>query len=232
MIEIPVVENQRVKAGDTLLKIDTQDYQNRLDQAQGQLLSAQAKMDDAARNQKRMRRLLATGTVTQQQADAANAGFAEASGAVEALKAGVAEAQLDLDRCVVKAPVDGKVGKRSVEKGMLVGPGQPLFAFVQSDDRWVTANFKETQLRLMKTGQEADIEVDAVAGHAFKGHVESFAPGSGSTFTVIPPDNATGNYVKIVQRVPVKIVLDADSIRGYEDKLLPGLSAEVSVRVR
>jgi membrane fusion protein (multidrug efflux system) len=232
VLELPVSENQSVKAGDILLKIDPRDYQNRLDQARGELASAEAKLDDAAKNDRRMKRLHASGTVSSQQADAAAEAFREATGKVEAMTAAVAQAQLDLERTVVRAPEDGKVGKRSVEKGMMVSPGQALFAFVQGRDRWVTANFKETQLRRIKPGQEADVEVDAVEGRVLKGHVESFAPGSGSTFAVIPPDNASGNFVKIVQRVPVKIALDPESVHGYEDRLLPGLSAVVVIRVR
>jgi membrane fusion protein (multidrug efflux system) len=148
------------------------------------------------------------------------------------LSAQLKQAQLDLDYTEIKAPTDGRVGKRAVEKGVVVSPGQPVIAFVQSTEYWVVANFKETQLQNMKVGQPVDVDVDAIGGHTFTGHVESFAPGSGSTFAVIPPDNATGNFVKVVQRVPVRIALDPESMKGFEDRLVPGISVTAKVKVR
>jgi membrane fusion protein (multidrug efflux system) len=95
---------------------------------------------------------------------------------------------------------------------------------IVSDDEWVVANYKETQLKKMHPGQKVEIEIDSFPDHKFEGRVQSFSPASGASFAVLPSDNATGNFTKIVQRVPVKILFDRDSLRGYEDRLAPGLS--------
>jgi membrane fusion protein (multidrug efflux system) len=229
--EIPVEENQRVKAGDVLIKIDPREYQNRIDQMRGDLESMQARVRDAEKNLRRMRTLLASDTVSQQQADSAEATYGELSRKEVSLQAQLKQAELDLEYTVIKAPTDGKVGKRSVEKGVAVSPGQPLIAFVQSTEYWAVANFKETQLQGMSVGQPALIKIDAIGDRVFEGKVQSFAPGSGATFAIIPPDNATGNFVKVVQRVPVRIAFNAESIKGYEDRLVPGLSATIQVQV-
>src|SRR5581483_7193553 len=109
-------------------------------------------------------------------------------------------------------------------------PGQQLMDVV-SDEPWVVANFKETQLEKMRPNQPVTIKIDSFPHHPFKGRVQSFAPGSGATFALLPPDNATGNFAKIVQRVPVKVQFDKDSIKGYEQLVVPGMSAVVSVAV-
>lgn len=101
-------------------------------------------------------------------------------------------------------------------------------SIVEGED-WVTANFKETQLKDMKPGQEVEIKLDAFPDHPFVGHVDSFSPASGAQFALLPPDNATGNFTKVVQRIPVKITFDPQSIRGYESRITPGMSAVVSV---
>jgi membrane fusion protein (multidrug efflux system) len=150
--------------------------------------------------------------------------------AVEKAKAALKEARLSLSYTRVLAPISGRVGKKTVEEGHRVQPGEPLLTIV-SDDPWVVANYKETQLKNMRIGQSVEITVDAIPDHKLKGHVLSFSPASGSSFAILPSDNATGNFTKIVQRLPVKIVLDRDSIKGYEDKLAPGLSVLASVNV-
>jgi membrane fusion protein (multidrug efflux system) len=103
---------------------------------------------------------------------------------------------------------------------------------IVDNDYWLVANFKETQLEDMQPGQPVEIKLDAFPHHTFRGRVDRISPASGATFALLPPDNATGNFTKIVQRVPVKIVLDRDSIKGYESRIVPGMSAEVSVEVR
>ncbi len=143
----------------------------------------------------------------------------------------VHDAELQLSYTTVLAPADGRVGKKSVEVGQRVQPGQALLAVV-SPETWVVANFKENQLARMKPGQTVDIEIDAIANHTFTGTVESFSPGTGARFSLLPPDNATGNFTKVVQRLPVKIRFTPESVRGYEERLAPGLSAVVTVRVR
>jgi len=121
------------------------------------------------------------------------------------------------------------VSKKSVEAGQIVQPGEPLLALVPLEDIWVTANFKETQLKKMHVGQNAIVSVDAYGGRKFKGHVESMAAATGAKFSLLPPENASGNYVKVVQRVPVKIVLE----KGEDpDHLLrPGMSVNPTVYI-
>jgi membrane fusion protein (multidrug efflux system) len=120
------------------------------------------------------------------------------------------------------------VARKSVEVGQRLQVGQPLLAVVD-DNVWIVANFKETQLEKMRDKQPVEIKIDSFPNHAFRGHIDSLAPGSGNEFALLPPDNATGNFTKIVQRVPVKIVFEPDSVRGYENLLSPGLSAVVTV---
>lgn len=150
--------------------------------------------------------------------------------AVQAAQAEVDDAKLKLDYCNVYSPVTGHVGKRTVEVGHHIDPGQQLITVVE-DYVWVVANYKETQIRKMHIGQAVSVRVDGVPDHVFTGIVDSFSPGSGSTFSLIPPDNATGNFTKIVQRIPVKIRFDPASTKGYEDKLIVGMSVEATVNL-
>ena len=163
-----------------------------------------------------------------QQVAATQARARAAIAAMQQKKAALDQAQLDLDYCTVVAPVAGVVNKR-VEVGMNVQPGQTLLAVVPLEDVWVTANFKETQLGRMKAGQRATIAVDAY-GREYQGHVESIAGATGAQFSLLPPENATGNYVKVVQRIPVKIVLDAGENNDHLLRL--GMSVEPKVWVR
>ncbi|CAN5420510.1 HlyD family secretion protein [soil metagenome] len=130
----------------------------------------------------------------------------------------------------VVAPINGRVGHKTVEVGQQIERGQALMSVV-SDEKWVVANFKETQLSKMHPGQEVEISIDAFPEKKFKGHVDSMAPASGAQFALLPPDNATGNFTKVVQRVPVKIVFEPESIKGYEDRLAPGMSVKPEVRI-
>jgi membrane fusion protein (multidrug efflux system) len=229
--EILVKENQTVKAGDVLIRLDQRDLKNRLSKTEADYQGLQIRLADAERNYNRMKKLFETDTVSKQSFESTETLYKDLSKQFEGAKIALAQAKLDLEYSELKAPTDGKVGKRNIEKGVVVGPGQPLIAFVQSDEFWIVANFKETQLQNMKIGQKVEVEVDAIAGHSFEGKVESFAPSSGATFAVIPADNATGNFVKIVQRVPVRIVLEKESMKGFEDRLVPGLSVVSKVQV-
>lgn len=145
-------------------------------------------------------------------------------------KDAVAQAKLNLSYTRVAAPVTGVIGSRNVEVGQQVQVGQPLMSIV-SPEKWVVANFKETQLQRIHPGQKVTISVDAYPNHEFTGHVDSFSPASGAQFALLPPENATGNFTKTVQRVPVKIVFDPKSIKGYENILVPGLSVVPKVDV-
>jgi membrane fusion protein (multidrug efflux system) len=137
---------------------------------------------------------------------------------------------LNLEYTTVKAPVDGVLARKSVNPGQVIQAGQPLFAVVQVSDVWITANFKETQLADMKVGQRAVVEVDAYGGRDFAGHVDSIAAATGARFSLLPPENATGNYVKVVQRIPVKIVLDKGDDADFA--LRPGMSVTPTVYTR
>ncbi len=142
-------------------------------------------------------------------------------------EAAVEQAQLNLGYTVVRAPVDGVVSRKSVEIGQVIQAGQPLMALVEIEDVWVTANYKETQLHYMCVGQPVTIKVDAYGGREYRAHVDSIAAATGARFSLLPPENATGNYVKVVQRVPVKIVLE----KGQDPQhlLRPGMSVEATV---
>jgi membrane fusion protein (multidrug efflux system) len=145
--------------------------------------------------------------------------------------ADLAVAELNIEHTRVKAPVDGVVAKRTVEIGQIVQMGQPLLAVVPLHEVWVVANFKETQLAGVKPGLAATIEVDGVPGTVYHGTVDSIAAGTGARFSLLPPENATGNWVKVVQRVPVKIRLDAKEI-GNPHTLRAGMSSHVTIKVK
>ena len=161
--------------------------------------------------------------------DASRAGVLAAGASVKQARAATQAAELRLSYCTMVAPVSGIVTHRTVSVGNYVNPGQALFALVR-DGRWVTANFKETQLAVMHPGQDVDLAIDAVPSVTFHGKVDSFQGGTGSAFSVLPAENATGNYVKIVQRVPVRIDFDDNRLADYP--LMPGMSVTPSVRVR
>jgi membrane fusion protein, multidrug efflux system len=154
---------------------------------------------------------------------------AEALAAAQLKKAELDQAELNLQYTKVVAPVAGVVSNRTVEVGQNVAPGQELMKVIPLSDVWITANFKETQLRHMKVGQPVTIHVDA-NGRSYKGKVNSIAGASGARFSLLPPENATGNYVKVVQRIPVKIVLDPGE--NKDESLRPGMSVEPKVWIR
>ena len=142
------------------------------------------------------------------------------------------EAELALSHTVVTAPFAGVIGKKNVEVGAYVAPGQPLVAVAEDAANWVTANFKETQIEEMNAGDVAEIRVDAFPDQVIRGHVESIAPATGAKYALLPPDNATGNFTKVVQRVPVRIALDPSDAASAAPDLPVGLSVDVRVRVR
>ena len=228
-----------------------QNARSRLNAAQKQVDAAQSRVDEARANvntaTENYRQSLAQVNVTQSQVGESQGRLEEANSAPEqievsqsavetarsgeaAAEAAVHEAELELSYTKITAPEDGFVTKKTVQEGQLVQVGTPLMAISQSDDIWVVANFKETQLELMQPGQTVSVSIDAYPSEEFKGHIESVQAGTGSRFSLLPAENATGNYVKVVQRVPVKIVFDepADRVK----KLVPGMSAEPSVKVR
>lgn len=279
---VAIDDNQVVRAGDVLFRINDRDYRARLAQAtatveaalarltnvdaqielqhalvrqaQAQELSAKAELTLASKASDRRRELVRSRTISQAEVDESDAARSRAEAAVAAAaavadaqqeriavlsterEAGVAAidqaraahdlAQIDLDNTVVRAPVDGVVGNRQVRVGRLVGPGAPLLDLVPVDDIWIVANFKETQVGHIRPGQRVRITVDAYPDETLEGEVDSFAPGSGSAFSLLPADNATGNFVRVVQRVAVKIRLVDNPLPG---RLVPGLSARVEI---
>jgi membrane fusion protein (multidrug efflux system) len=222
--------------------------QQQFEAAKAQLQEAQANNVKAQNDLARYKQLVDKQEISQQQYDQATASAKASTATVEAARASadaaqatsaLAEAQqkkADLDQAALNlqytkivAPVNGIVSNRTVEVGQNVAPGQELMEVINLDDIWITANFKETQLREMKVGQRVEVHVDA-NGRTYKGKVDSVAGASGARFSLLPPENATGNYVKVVQRIPVKIVLDQGSNNDHQ--LRPGMSVDPKVWIR
>jgi membrane fusion protein (multidrug efflux system) len=190
--------------------------------AQTQITGTQAGVNEA------LGRLAQANTAPQQVA-VSQAQAATAGASIEQLRAAVEQAELELSYTKIYAPETGRVTNKSIEEGALVQTGQPLMAVV-TGDVWVTANFKENQIGRMRAGQPVELSVDAYPDKTFKGHVDSIQAGTGSRFSMMPAENATGNYVKVVQRVPVKIVFDEQPDAAH--MLAPGMSVEPEVRVK
>ena len=166
----------------------------------------------------------------QAQIGAAEAGRDVLKAEIKVLQAQLKDARQQLAYNSIVAPVAGRIGRRSVEVGARVQPGQAMLAVVE-DNVWVVANFKETQLGGLAPGQAVSLEVDALPDHHLVGRVDSFSPASGNQFALLPADNATGNFTKIVQRVPVKITLDPQDVKKYAGRLVPGMSVVAEVRL-
>lgn len=230
VVKVLVKENEKVKAGQVLAQLDDQDYSTAYSQAIADQASVQADLEQATLNYQRYSKLLKDQAVSRADYDGALAKYRNLTSRLKADQAKADQAKLNLTYTLITAPEDGTIAKKSVEVGMVVPAGQALFGFVGSKDRWVEANFKETQLSRIQPGQKARVEVDAIGGRDFQGVVDSIGSATGSTFTLLPPDNSTGNFTKVVQRVPVKIDLtnlSSDDI----DRLAAGLSAEVKVQI-
>ena len=192
--------------------------------------SAQAAVVEAQKGIESAAARLAQARTAPQQVDIMQARASSADAKVAQSKAALDQAQLNLEYASVRAPVEGVVSRKGVEVGQVVQAGQPLMAIVPLADVWVTANFKESQLGRMRPGQAVTITVDAFGGRSFRGRVESIAAATGARFSMLPPENATGNYVKVVQRVPVKIALEPG--QDPEHLLRPGMSVVPSVLTR
>jgi membrane fusion protein (multidrug efflux system) len=178
---------------------------------------AQWLVDQALTRAARAAALKAAATVTSQEAQVKTQ-----DRKIEAAQAALETAQINLRRTLVKADLPGTVAQKNVDPGKYVQPGQPVLALVDLNRIWIVANFKETQIKKMRVGQPVDIAVDAYPGVEFKGRVDSLQPGTGAVFSLLPPENATGNFIKIVQRVPVKITFDSAPDPAHP--LYPGLS--------
>ena len=198
-------------------------------------MRSQQQLDNASAAQK-----TAAAQVAQANArlTAAEASAADAQAAIKTSHASADRAAADLQQakinlgyCTIAAPEDGMITKKNVEPGMYVDKAQPLFSIVPNNV-WVTANYKETQLDLIRVGQPVTIKVDAYTDREFHGKVDSIQNGSGARFSLLPPENATGNYVKVVQRVPVKIVFDSGETEDKDHVLGPGMSVFPEIKVR
>jgi membrane fusion protein (multidrug efflux system) len=226
--------------------------------AKAQVESAQARLDKVNKDYQRYANLVKDGSVTQQQFDQAKSDLEVAQANLNASKdqykaalqqigttrnelkvthTGVSQRQVDVDFAKlqlsytnIKAPASGLASKKNVQLGQLVQAGQTLFSIVNDNSLYITANFKETQLEKIKNGLKVNIEADAFPDLKIEGTVYNFAPATGAKFSLLPPDNATGNYVKVVQRIPVKIKINAS--KDILDKLRPGMSVNVSVIIK
>ena len=212
--DVLVNDNQRVNKGDVLVKLDPAEYI-------AITAAAKANLDVAKSNLDRLQPLVATHAVAPEDVD-------KAQGTFDSDLAQYGLAELQIEYSTITAPADGYIGRKNVEVGNRVSSGQTLMVVVEPD-LWVVANFKETQLARMKPGQPARISIDSIPDKVFDGTVQSFSPATGNEFALLPADNSTGNFTKIVQRVPVKIVFNPDSIRGYEQRIRAGESAVVKV---
>lgn len=224
-----VDDNQAVTAGSVLAEIDPRDFQTRLDQARGKVASDRAEAAKTEADLKRASALFARDEASRQELEHAQAAADAAKADLSQTEAALRQAELDLSYTKLVAPEDGRVTRKSVEPGGYVSVGQAVLALVPAD-AWVVANFKETQLTRMRPGQPASVLIDAYPEKRLRGHVDSIQAGTGARFSLLPAENATGNFVKVVQRVPVKIVLDEKP--GAGRVLAPGMSADVEVDLR
>ncbi len=256
VIKLYVEDNQQVKTGDLLLEIDPKDYEAKLKQSKAKLEETQAslisadneviktssELDFAQNEFGRYSKMHSKGiastqdyeasknklTAAQSNSRSAKAKYDEITAAVKELEAQVEQDELNLSYTKIYAVQDGKITHRSVEEGNYVQTAQPLFA-IAKDDVWIVANFKETQVANMKKGQKVKIKIDAYGNKKFNGEVDSLQMASGAKASLFPPENAVGSYVKIVQRIPVKIKF-TDDISGYN--IIPGMSAVPTVKVK
>jgi membrane fusion protein (multidrug efflux system) len=255
VLEVKVKDNQHVTAGQLLVQLDDRDQRVALLKANAGQAQAQAGLAqdvaqvavaaaDVTKAQNDYGRFEAVNprATTQQQVDAAIAAVAAAKARLIAAQAGVqsglanlaaaaaalADARLQFSYTRITAPASGHVAMKTVQPGNVVAPGTAMMALV-SDDVWVTANYKETQLSGIRIGAVADVSVDAVPGVTFKAKVDSIQYGTGAVFSLLPAQNATGNYIKVIQRVPVKLIFTDDQTQKY--LLAPGMSVEPSIRI-
>lgn len=226
---VNVGENEVVTQNQVLATIDPTDYQNALDRAHAEFAALAAQQNTAKINYQRNEALFKENAVSAERRDFQTGDYNALTAKLKVAESAIRQAQENLDHTKIVAPADGKVAKKSFELGMTVTPGQPIIGLVMGHDRWVVANFKETELKDIRPGKKAIIKVDAYPGKTFSGEVESISPSTGASFSLLPPDNAVGNFTKVVQRVPVKIKLlhlSAEDI-GI---LQTGLSVSVSVK--
>ncbi|MFA5147856.1 MAG: HlyD family secretion protein [Candidatus Omnitrophota bacterium] len=222
-------DNSIVKKGDVLVEIDPVDYELRVNEAQAALDIRKVAFEQAARDRDRAEALYKEEVYPKERFENAVTAYNLAKAQAEAAEAQFKIAQRNLEYTKICAPADGHAAKRSVEAGNQIQPGQALMAVV-SNDMWVVANYKETQLKNVRPGQEARIKIDTYPGKVFDGHVDSIQRGTGAKFSMFPPENASGNFVKVVQRIPVKIVFDGQPYNKYDLGVGMSVIAEIKAR--
>jgi membrane fusion protein, multidrug efflux system len=210
-----VDDNQRVKRGDVLVELDPTDYRSKAEAARANLELQRATLRLAETDRKRATALFDQDVSSADRYDKAVSAHEIALAQVKLAEEQLRQAELNLGYTRVTAPADGYVTRKSVQTGNQVKDGQPLMAVVELDNLYVVANYKETEMGHIRPGQAARIEVDAFPGREFTGKVDSIMAGTGVSFSLFPAENATGNYVKIVQRIPVKIVLDPGADKDH-----------------
>ena len=243
--EVRVVDTQKVKKGDILVVIEDTDARLALQQAEADeeraralLLTAEADFAQANAEYKRRQSLIASGAISQEEFTRTKAAFLSTKAAIASAKASIAQAKaradqakVDFGRTIVKAPVDGVVAKRTVQVGQRVAQGTTLLSVVPVQEMHIDANFKEGQLEKVRTGQKVEIIADIYGKDVvYHGVVEGFSGGTGSAFALIPAQNATGNWIKVVQRLPVRIRLDPKELE--KNPLQVGLSMTVTIDTR
>ena len=207
-------DNQLVHEGDVLVELDPMEYQ-------ALAAAAKANLDTAQSNLDRLQPLIAIHAISPEDVD-------KARNTRDVDLAQYELAKLQIIYSTIKAPASGYIGRKNVEVGNRLSSGQTLMVVVEPE-LWVVGNFKETQLAKMQPGQPVRISIDSIPGKVFDGKVDSFSPATGNEFALLPADNSTGNFTKIVQRVPVKVVFNPDSTRDYEKRIRAGESAVVKV---
>ena len=226
---INVENNQQVVAGQLLFSLDRQPFIVAADKTRAQLAVANANLSNAKLRVDRALKLVKLRAIPIEERDNAVTNFESASASVGLAKANLAEAELNLGYTQVTAPANGTVTELSLRQGNIVTANQPLFVIVGEAKYWVDANFKETELAHIRPGQNAKVYVDMYPHHTFQGVVESISSGSGAAFSLLPPENASGNWVKVTQRVTVRIhILDPDP----HFPLRVGTTATVSINTK
>lgn len=222
-----VTDNEWVKAGQLLAEIDPRDYRLKVTEADAQVAQAHAQAELTQADLRRFQTLYQKDEISRQRLDQALAADKSARAQLQsAQQAMLHQAKLNLSYTQLFAPVEGRITRKGLDLGQLVQPGSTLMSIVYGQP-WVVANFKETQLTHMKVGQKVEIRVDAYPDSVLHGHVDSLQSGTGARFSILPAENATGNFVKVVQRVPVKIILDEKP--EALQRLAPGMSVTPKV---
>ncbi len=226
--KLSIINNQYVKQGQPLFDLDTATFDASVEQSRAQLAVNQSNLKLAEATAERTNALLKRNVASAQENDNNQASLHAALANVALAQANLSQAELNLSYTSVVAPTSGWVNNVSLREGDVVSANSPLFVLVSDKEFWVDANFKETELEKLHAGQEADVTVDMYPGHIFKGIVESISSSTGAAFSLLPPENATGNWVKVTQRIPVRIRITDPS---PDFPLRIGGTATVTVRM-